>query len=114
MAGGQRNNEGHFYDILLVVDPVKTPDYFRYMVLDLSGSIAYRRHATINLKLAIRSFSREKETTATLMGGAPEPIPWDSPSRQNWSGGLVRTREPNLDRLKIAMVKPRPMVVPQD
>ena len=36
-----------------------TPGYFRYIVWDLSGSIAYSNHATINLKLGIRSFFQE-------------------------------------------------------
>jgi len=36
-----------------------TPGYFRYIVLDLSGSIAYSNHATINLKSGIRSFFQE-------------------------------------------------------
>jgi hypothetical protein len=44
-----------------------------------------------------------------MIGGGPEPIPWDAWSRRNWSGGLVRTLEPNLDWLNTA--KPRPMVV---
>lgn len=81
-----------------------TPDYFRYIVLDLSGSIAHCRHATINIKLDSAHFPREKETTAALIGGAPEPRPWDASSRQNWSGGLVRTPEQNLDWLKSARV----------
>jgi len=32
------------------------PGYFRYIVLDFSGSIANNNHATINLKSGIRSF----------------------------------------------------------
>ena len=63
-----------------------------------------QRHATINLKLDSAHFPREKEITAALIGVAPEPIPLDASSRQNWSGGLVRTLEPNLDWLKTARV----------
>ena len=53
-----RNNKGHLYDIHSSLFHL-TRGYFRYIVWDFSGSIAYSNHATINLKLGIRSFFEE-------------------------------------------------------
>jgi hypothetical protein len=95
---------GYVCDILSPSTPV-TPSYFRYIVLDLSGSIAYSNQATINLKLGIRSFFQERRKNCRYRdrrwAGADT---WDA-SRRNWSGGLVRTPEPNLDWLNTARAK---------